>query len=133
MMSPENILFDMVAMQLRSRFKGISVYGEAVEVPAGFPCVTFEEKSNIVNENSLTGDGVEHSVRLMYEVNVYSNLQTGGKQQCKNIMDVIDQEMMQRGLRRTMNQPMDNIQMTIHRRLARYTGTYDENGMMYRK
>ena len=133
MMSPESYLFDLLTKELRSRFKGISVYPEEVQTPASFPCVTFTEDNNTVLETALTGDGREHAVRLMYSVNVYSNLQTGGKQQCKEIMDVADAVLMARGLRRTMNQPMNNIQLTIHRRTARYVGTYDENGLMYRR
>ena len=133
MMSPESYLFDLLTKELRSRFKGISVYPEEVQTPASFPCVTFTEDNNTVLETALTGDGREHAVRLMYSVNVYSNLQTGGKQQCKDIMDVVDSLLMARGLRRTMNQPMNNIQLTIHRRTARYVGTYDENGLMYRR
>ena len=133
MMTPENYLFDLLAKELRSRFDGISIYPEEVQVPASFPCVTFVEADNAVNRNSLTGDGVEHSVNLLYSINVYSNLLVGSKQQCKDMIDVIDHVLMERGLRRTMCQPMDNIQMTIRRYVLRYVGTYDDHGLMYRR
>lgn len=133
MLDAEKVLFTAVADDLRSKYDGIVVYGEEVAVPDRYPCVTLIESSNVMDQRMMTGDGVEHFARVMYSVNVYSNLQTGGKQQCKDIMDEIDHVLTEHGLRRTMNQPTDNIQRTISRRTARFEGRLSEDGLMYRK
>lgn len=133
MLDPENYIFTVLAETLRGTFSGIAVYGEEVPAPPIFPCVTCVESDNTIEADTLTGDGKEHFIRVMFSVNVYSNLQTGGKQQCKDIMSVVDQTMMGIGLRRTMNQPLDNLQHTISRRVARYEGRVGEDGLVYRR
>ena len=47
MLDFSNEIFDTVAKDLRSTYKGIQVVGEYVESPAKFPLVTLDEIGNV--------------------------------------------------------------------------------------
>ena len=69
----------------------------------------------------------------MYTVNVYSNLQDAlGKQQCKDIVATVDGYMFRKGFVRTANMPLSNIDKSISRRVARYTGVIGEDNLIYK-
>lgn len=122
MIDIENQVFNTVANALRSRFTGISVYGEYVETPSSFPSVSLVEDDNSEPEN-FTSLSREHETvsDLMYTANVYSNKTSGKKAQTKDIMDVIDTEMHRMGFIRTMRNQLPNVDRTIYRITARYT------------
>lgn len=133
MLDVENVLYAGVTKLLRERHEGISVYGCEVDSPARFPTVTFVESDNSTYRRSLSGDNVEHNANLMYTVNVYSNLQDAtGKQQCKDILATIDSYMLGKGFVRTTNMPLSNVDKSISRRVARYTGVIGEDNLIYK-
>lgn len=132
MLDPESVLFTEVAKKARSRFKGIRVYPEETESPAAFPCLTFVQSSNTTYRRSLTGDNVEHHVNLMYTANAYSNITTGAKQQCKEIISFVDEIMRSHGFIRMMDEQMPNQERTISRRTARWSGILGEDGYVYK-
>ncbi len=132
MLDPESILFTEIANKARSRFKGIRVYPEETESPAAFPCLTFVQSSNTTYRRSLTGDNIEHHVNLMYTANAYSNITTGAKQQCKEIISFVDEIMRSYGFIRTMDEQMPNQDRTISRRTARWSGILGEDGYIYK-
>ena len=80
MIDVENVIFTRLATAIRSAFSGISVYGEYIETPASFPCVTVVEADNRVLESTRDLSGVEHYAKVMYEINVYTNDANGRKQ-----------------------------------------------------
>ena len=125
MIDLENEVFNNVAVALRSAYQGISIYGEYVETPSSFPCVTLVEDDNSEIENNVTLARLtgESASNLMYTANVYSNLKTGKKAQAKAIMDVIDTQMHNMGFIRTMRSQLPNVDRTIYRVTARYTRT----------
>ena len=79
MIDIENQIVDMLIKALREQFKSIYVYGEAVDTPAGYPCVTIVEQNNSVAQQYIDSGGIENAVDVMYEINVYSNLSRGKK------------------------------------------------------
>lgn len=132
MLDPEGILFTEIASALREAFEGIRVYPEETESPAAFPCVTFVQSSNTTYRRSLTGDNVEHHVNLLFSANAYSNVTSGAKQQCKDMITVIDDIMRSYGFVRTMNDQMPNYERTISRRTARWSGILGADGYIYK-
>lgn len=118
----ENTVFNAVANALRAAYPNISVYGEYLETPSSFPCVTLVEDDNseIAGNKTLTREP-EMASNLMYTVNVYSNLTTGKKAQAKAITDVVDAQMHRFGFERTMRSQLPNVDRTIYRVTARYT------------
>lgn len=133
MLSAEGYVVNEIRKALQEQFQSIWVYGEEVDSPAGFPCVTIEESSNTSHLPTQTADNREHYANLLYSVNVYSNLQGGGKAQCRAVMETIDRIMRHWGFLRTMCQPMPNYQKNITRMVARYTGILSENGLIYKQ
>lgn len=128
----ENYLFTELATMLREKYKGITVYPQEVEVPAKFPSVTFVESDNRTYQPTVTADNVEHHATLLYTANVYSDKQGTGKQECKDIMHDIEAFMSGYGFVRTMNEPMQNFERSISRRVARFTGILSDTGIIYK-
>lgn len=83
MIDLESPLFTEIAGVLRSTYKGITVYGEYVPAPAGFPSVSFVEMDNGTYLPARTNRITEQYAEVMYEVNVYSNLSRGKKNQAR--------------------------------------------------
>jgi len=134
MIDIENELFNQIATKLRNKFNSISVYGEYIKSPAVFPAVFIEERGNNVYERTQDSGNIENHARLMYEVNVYSNKQTGKKSECKKIFEVIDNEFASMGFTRTLKEPIANLEdASIYRMVGRYTGVISTNKTIYRR
>lgn len=133
MLDPESVLFTEVAKKLRDKYEGIRVYPEETEAPASFPCVTFVQSNNTTFRPSLSSDNIENHVILLFTANAYSNLVSGAKQQCKDMISVVDDVVRSYGFTRTMNEQMPNHERTISRRTARWTGIMGRDGYVYKK
>ncbi len=126
MIDIENIIFTRLAQRLRTEFSGISVYGEYVETPSAFPCVTIEERNNSVHERTRDLDGIEHNAELLYEINIYANNASAKKSTAKAIASVIDEEMSAMLFTRTFKNPIPNVDRTIYRLILRYKAVVHE-------
>lgn len=134
MIDIENIVFNTVATALRAQFQGISVYGEYVPKPASFPCATLIEMGNAPVTRMESSGGAENFVSVMYEANAYSNKSSGKKAQSKNIMAIIDTQMLDMGFTRTFTQPIENVSdQSVYRIVARYTAVVSKNKTLYRR
>lgn len=127
MIDVENVIFTRLATAIRSAFSGISVYGEYIETPASFPCVTVVEADNRVLERTRDLSGVEHYAQVMYEINVYTNDANGKKAKAKAISNVIDDVMSGLLFTRTFRGQTPNIDRTIYRITLRYSAVVSEN------
>ena len=131
MIDLENDIFSAVAAELRSNYSGISVYGEYVETPARFPCVTIVESDNRVLTRMRT-ESIENAVSSMFEINIYSNKATGKKAEAKAIADTADAVMTSIGYTRTFREQVPNLKdATIYRIVCRYEAVIDKNLMIY--
>lgn len=132
MIDAENIIFSRIANMLRTAYSGIFVRSEFTDIPARFPAVTIIESDNSVLTKQSTLN-IENAASLMYEVNVYSNLSTGKKQQAKAIMAAIDDEFAKMNFVRKMCNPVSNLQdATIYRMVARYNAVIDKDFWLYK-
>ena len=90
--------------------------------------------SNTAYDRTQTSGSVENHASLMYEVNVYSNKQSGKKSECKAIATLIDNELATLGFSRTMLQPIPNMDdATIYRMTGRYTAVISKEKTLYRR
>jgi len=134
MIDLESPLLTEIAGVLRSTYKGITVYGEYVPAPAGFPSVSFVEMDNATYLPARTNRPVEQYAEVMYEVNVYSNLTRGKKDQAKAIMDTIDTLLQQYGFERITVQPIQNMNdATIYRMVGRYRAVVSDDLTIFRR
>lgn len=135
MIDIESKVFTVVSTALRSQFPGIFVTGEVVANPPVFPAVSLVEMDNSTYTRSLDTSGQENHATLMYQIEVYSNLSTGKKSQCRAIIKTIDEEMQAMGFVRVGSSPMQlpNSDSTIYRMVSRYRATVSKDEVIYRR
>ena len=132
----ESFVYSKVSAALRAYNENIFVSGEYVDTPAKFPAVTLIEANNSIYRKAKTTN-IENAVSVLYEANVFTNRIGYKKSDAKDILEVLDNEMLRLGFTRTMAQPMPNLpDATIYRITARYEGVimpeHGEEEIIYR-
>lgn len=134
MIDVEAEIFSLIATALRAAYEGIYVTGEYVSQPPKFPAVFIVEMENSVYLYGRDSGGVENFANVMYQVDVYSNLNRGKKAQAKEILGVIDVLMGVNGFSRTFMNPVQNMNdQTIYRITARYTAVVGKDKVIYNR
>lgn len=132
MVDYEDTIYTQIATKLREEYDPIRVLPEPVQAIAAFPAVIITEMTNVAYEPSADSASAENHVRLMFEVNIYSNKVTGKKHESKQIRNAIDQEFLNMGFVRVFCQPVENLKdATIYRIVARYAAIVSTDGMIY--
>lgn len=128
-------LFSLIANVLRSAFDNdIFVTGEYVSQPSKFPAVFFVEMENSVYKAGRDSGQIENFADVMYQVDVYSNLNRGKKAQARTIMAMIDVLMNVNGFTRTFMNPVQNMNdPTIYRITARYQAVVGKDKIIYNR
>lgn len=137
MIDIENELFTKIADALHEEFpdpdeetNGIFVTGEYTNAPSSFPAVSIIEMDNTTADYDSSG---ETHAQVMYEVNIFSNLRSGKKSQCKKIAQVIDRIFTAYNFSRMMLQPIPNMNdSTIYRMVGRYRAKVGNDKTIYR-
>ena len=133
MITYENQLFTTITEKLRAYFPGIYVSGIFNLNPEQFPACYVEESDNYVLQSGRDQSLAENYVVVTYEVNVFSNLQIGKKQEAKAIMAVVDEIMDSLNFTRLALLPVNIDSSTKYRLTARYTAVTDKNETYYRR
>ena len=120
MIDIENKVLSVVRAAVLAQYPTASVYGEYVDVPASFPCVTVTEDTNYTYVYSKDDTVAEHHTDVQYAINVYSNKKTGAKLEARAILKVADDAMQSMKFWRTMTRQVPNVDRTIYRMVARY-------------
>ena len=124
MIDIENAVFNTVVTKVREQFPNIYMVGEYVKSPSSFPAVSLVEMDNATRTDTIDSGSNENHANVMYEVNVYSNRATGKKSECKEIIALIDKEMLALGFARATLTPVPNMNdSTIYRMVGRYRAT----------
>lgn len=126
MIDIENKVLSVVREAVLAQYPTASVYGEYVEVPASFPCVTVTEDTNYTYVYTKDEQLAEHHAEVQYAINVYSNKQTGAKLEAKAIINIADNAMQSMKFWRTMTRQVPNVDRTIYRLIARYRAVVGE-------
>ena len=121
MIDHEAKVFQACAYAFREAYPNGFIAGEYVPQPPKFPAVSVVEMDNNVDERAMDNGSVENAVNVMYQVDVYSNLNTGKKAQTKAIIALLDSVMASHRFVRTFCNPVQNFaEATIYRMTARY-------------
>jgi hypothetical protein len=120
MINPENEVFTILATALRERFPGISVADDPEAVPANFPHVSIEMSNNTTFARYMNSGNYEVAI-VVFSINVYSNLKTGRKRECRQIADFIDGLLTPKNFRRQAVLP---IRTHAHPEIYRLAMTY---------
>lgn len=126
MIDIENKVLSVVREAVLAQYPTASVYGEYVETPESFPCVTVVEDTNYTYVYTKDEQLDEHHCEVQYAVNVYSDKQTGAKLEARAILAVADEAMQGMKFWRTMSRQVPNVDRTIYRVLARYRAVIGE-------
>ena len=130
MIDIETLIYTPIAQAIRTEYPNGSVSGEYVRKPSGFPHVQITEMDNYTSMDERSTATTEKVSTVMYEVNIYSNLQTGKKAECRNIMSLIDGMMYARNFTRIAMTPVPNLEdSSIYRITARYRAKTDGTKM----
>ena len=134
MIDIENAVFNRVATRVREVFPDIYMAGEYVKSPASFPAASLVEMDNSTRIDTVDSCSNENHANVMYEVNVYSNKAAGKKSECKEIIALIDDEMLAIGFSRVTLTPVPNeYDSTVYRVVARYRATVSSKHEIYRR
>jgi hypothetical protein len=126
-----NEIFNAVAEYLRSLFAGIRVVGEYVNSPTRFPCVTIDEIENYPEH--LDSARVNKYARVVYRVQVFSNLEGGKRTQARQIYAEVDEKMQELGLfAKTYTSTPAVYNAEVYSITATYEAVIDQNGVIYR-
>lgn len=133
MINVESTVFATVAAAFTAAYPNGSRYGEQIDAPARFPCLTLVEDDNAAYERTQDTALTEHHAIVMYTINVYSNKSSGSKQECKAIMELVDHEMQQMGFTRMSCNQTKNADSKIYRMTARYRAVINHQFQTFRK
>ena len=130
MIDVSNEIFNAVAKDLRSLYKGITVVGEYVETPAKFPTVTLDEISNVpVHLDSAT---MNKYTKVIYRSQIFMN-GTGKRKKAREIMDSLDKKLMSIGLTmKTYTTTPAIYNSEVYCITATHEGVVGADGMIYR-
>lgn len=121
MIDVESKVFQKCADAFRAEYPNGFIAGEYVSQPPKFPAVMVVEMDNAVDQRAIDNGNIENAVNVMYQVDVYSNLNKGKKAQVKAIIALIDEVLAQYRFVRTFCNPIQNMNdATIYRMTARY-------------
>lgn len=119
-------IFDPIATALREKFDGIYVTGEYVDAPPQFPAVSIIEADNYLDYEKMSSKADEEYSIVMYEVEVYTNLERGKQMQAREILSTIDAILYDLNFTRLSATPVPNMANTsIYRLVARYRAETD--------
>ena len=134
MIDIESSVFSTVITKVREQFPNIYMVGEYVKSPSSFPAVSLVEMDNTTRTDTIDSSSNENHDDVMYEVNVYSNKTTGKKSECKEIIALIDKEMLALGFVRVTLTPVPNMNdSTIYRMVGRYRASVSADNKIYRR
>lgn len=121
MIDIESKVFQKCADAFRAEYPNGFITPEFVSKPPTFPAVSVVEMDNNVDERALDNGNIENAVNVMYQVDVYSNLNTGKKAQAKAIIALLDKVLSDYRFVRTFCNPVTNFNdERIYRMTARY-------------
>lgn len=121
MIDVESKVFQACADAFRATYPNGYITPEYVPQPPKFPAASVVEMDNNVDERATDNGNIENAVNVMYQVDVYSNKNTGKKAQAKEIIALIDGVLAQYRFVRTYCNPVQNFaDATIYRMTARY-------------
>ena len=126
MIDIENKVLSVVRDAVLAKYSDASVYGEYVDVPASFPCVTVTEDTKYTYVYKKEEQLNEHHAEVQYAVNVYSDKQSGAKLEAKAILAIADDAMQSMKFWRTMTRQVPNVDRTVYRLIARYRAVVGE-------
>lgn len=122
MIDIENYVYTQLHNAIKENFPKANISSQYVQAPTSFPHIAIIEEDNYVNQATMSTTDKEHSVYVMYSVNVYVNDIKGKKNTAKEIANLIDDTFQKLRFRRTVKTQVPNMDNGIYRIVMRFNG-----------
>ena len=132
MIDVENQVFTKIHTVLTKAFPKIELGSTDDRVPSSFPYVCVKEVDNYIYTKTIDSGSGENHVKVMYQVDVYSNKVSGRKSEAKKILAKADEVLRGLGFTRLSSSPVDMDNGTICRYVARYSAVVSKTEKVYR-
>jgi hypothetical protein len=120
MIDIENLVFDTVYTGLHTSYPNANISSGYDEENAIFPAVVVRQTNNQPYREANTDDCAENYTRVTFEIEVFSDKESTGRSECKELLIAADDIMQSMKFRRIhLNRPI-NIDRTLWRQYARY-------------
>ena len=117
-----NMVYTAIKGAIKDEYPNVYATSEKVNIPSQFPCVEIVEIDTYPERNATTINLTDDQRRSVFEVQAYSNLQSGAALQARNIIDITTAKFRELGYRCTTSGAVLNAaDTTIKRHVARYT------------
>lgn len=121
MIDVEDKVFNALYEVIIAQYPGAYITSEYVRKPKAFPHISIMEAYNTSHVPAASLSNIDNASNLMYEVNIYSNLQSGKKTEAKDILAIINDKFSIMGFIRGSVNTVPNLEdSTIYRIVARY-------------
>ncbi len=125
MIDIESKVYSPIATALKAAYSNIFVTSEPTPIPEKPLVVGIVQMDNYMSINRMDNSGRERFSTLMFQVDVYSNKQTGKKSQCKEVIDFVDKMMFDLNFIRLSLTPIPSPETGYYRYTARYRAETD--------
>lgn len=125
MIDIETKIFSPIATALKDEYAGIYVISEPTPTPPKPLVVSIVQQDSFSSPRKQDNTLTEKFATVMFQVDVYSNLQTGKKSQCKEVMGLIDTMLFDMNFMRLSLQPIPMEDSGYYRLTARYRAETD--------
>lgn len=119
----ENLVYTNIVTALSAASVNAETSSVYIDDPASFPYVYFAEITRRVDTAYMSTSGIDEAFNLTFECAVYSDKTPGAKQECKEIMRIVDEAMSNMRFRLSYHATVPNLDRNITRLIHRYTGT----------
>ena len=129
----ESNIIDAVRTGLTTASLDVELFDQIILSPSVFPCVCVENIDNYTLRKTIDSGSNENHVRVVYEVNVYSNKTQDKRSECKSIFAVVSDVLTGMGFTRNSMQPVNVNEATAYRLVGRFSAVIDKTGEIARR
>lgn len=125
MIEIEAKIFSPIYTALKAQYDGIYVTSEPAPIPSKPLAVSIVQMDSYSSPRKQDNTLTEKFATVMFQVDVYSNLQSGKKSKCKEVMGVVDKMMFDLNFMRLSLTPVPMEDSGYYRLTARYRAETD--------
>ena len=129
----ENEVYTEVRNAVKAEYPDILFTGNSANAPSKFPAVAFRCTSNVVYNKSRDTDSNENHCAVTFQTDVFSTKKDTPISECKKIMSIVDNKLLELGFSRNFYEQIPNIDSSITRFTARHRAVFGKNGNIYRR
>lgn len=125
MIEIEAKVFSPIYTALKAQYDGIYVTSEPAPVPSKALAVSIVQQDSYSSPRKQDNTLIERFSTVMFQVDVYCNLQSGKKSKCKEVMNMVDDMFFKLNFMRLSLAPVPMEDSGYYRLTARYRAETD--------